>query len=101
MPTDPGTKKLQQKGMLSPEAKQTIAEFLYLQKTIDQFSGFKVWTQNNLSAPNLNMMMNQLHLNSADSQEAYARQYQCTLFGWDAAEAIKVQEATKKTLEQA
>ena len=57
-------------------------------------------TQNNLFAPGLNMMANQLHLNNSDGQEAYARQYQTTLFDWDATEATKVPEATKKTLER-
>ena len=44
-------------------------------------------------------MMNQLHLNSAKGREAYAKQYQHTLFDRDAAKAIKVWEVDKKTLE--
>ena len=57
-------------------------------------------TQKNLFGPGLNMMVNQLHLNNPDGREAYARQYQRTLFDWDATEAAKVPEATKKTLER-
>ena len=47
------------------------------------------------------MITNQLHLKSAKGREVHPRQYQHTLFDWDAAEAMKVQEANKKTLEQA
>ena len=50
--------------------------------------------------PGLNMMVKQLHLNNPDSQEAYLKQYQRTLFDWDAVKATKVLEATKKTLER-
>ena len=98
MPTNPAMKKLQQEQKFLPEAKQIIIEFLNLHKTIDWFFGCEVRTKTHLFVPVLSMMMNLLHLNSTDSQEAYARQYQRTLFNWDAAEPTKVQEATKKTL---
>ena len=101
MPTDPAGKKLLQEEKLSQEAKQTIAEFLRLHKTIDLFSGCEVKTQSNLFAPGLNMITNQLHLNSAGGREAYAKQYQHTLFEWDAAGATKVRKAEEKTLELA
>ena len=43
-------------------------------------------------------MVNQLHLNNPDGQDAYARQYKRTLFNWDAAEVTRVPESTRKTL---
>ena len=46
------------------------------------------------------MMVNKLHLVNPDIQEVYARQYQCTLFDWNAAEVMKALETRKKTLEK-
>ena len=93
--------KQRQDDKLSPEAKQMISEFLHLNKTIDWFSGCEVRTQSNLFWPGLNTMTNLLHLNSAEGREAYTRQYQCTLFDWDTAEAKKLPEIDKMTLERA
>ena len=99
MSANSATTKPCQDDKLSPQAKQMIVEFLPLYKTIDLFSGHEVRTQSSLFAPGLNMVTNQLHLNHTEGREAYARQYQCTLFEWDTAETIKVQEANEKILE--
>ena len=100
MPIGPAVKKLWQEEKLLPEAKQTISELLKFHKTIELFWGCELRSQKSLFSRSLNKIANKLHLNNPDGQEAYARQYQRTLFDWDATEATKVPEATKKNLER-